>query len=134
MTKIFVDTNVILDLLMKRNDYADAITILNMGQNPNNELVVSVLSMANIAYVLRKVLSGDALYSALSDLSGFVTVATVSSDDYGRALEQKAKDFEDALQYFCAKSYKCSCIVTRNKKDFMFADDIPVLSPKEFLK
>ena len=41
------------------------------------------------------------------------------------------KDFEDGVQYFCAKKVDTDLIITRNKKDFKMSD-IEVLSPVEF--
>jgi predicted nucleic acid-binding protein len=46
---------------------------------------------------------------------------------------QHASDFEDCLLATCAKSNKCSAIVTRNKKDFL-AFGIKLLSPEELLE
>ena len=88
--------------------------------------------MSNIAYVLRKVLNSDELYVALNKLSSFLHIVSVSSEDYFAAVKLRARDFEDALQYFCAKSSGCDCIITRNIKDFVFSD-IPVVSSKNFL-
>lgn len=54
----------------------------------------------------------------------------------GSVLEQakqdlKFRDYEDAIQYYSAKS-KCDVIVTRNKKDFPHKD-VKVMNPEEFL-
>lgn len=48
------------------------------------------------------------------------------------AIRLRAKDFEDALQYYTAKENGVDCIITRNKKDFYFSD-FPVYTPEEFL-
>lgn len=96
-------------------------------------LCTSVLSMANVAYILRKKLQGDTLYVELGKLSKFVITVGLSAEDYEQALQLKAKDFEDALHYFCALSNECTAIVTRNKKDFKYST-IKVLSPEEFLR
>ena len=49
-----------------------------------------------------------------------------------QALSLKANDFEDALQYYSARSIFSDSIVTRNVRDFVFSE-IPVLTPSEFL-
>ena len=41
--------------------------------------------------------------------------------------------FEDALQYYSAKTVGADCIVTRNTKDFQFSE-IEILTPSEFIK
>lgn len=132
MKNLFIDTNVLLDLLMERDGYQEAAIIMDMSGSTEFRLSVSVLSMSNIAYVLRKVLNSDELYVALNKLSSFLHIVSVSSEDYFAAVKLRARDFEDALQYFCAKSSGCDCIITRNIKDFVFSD-IPVVSPKNFL-
>lgn len=131
--KIFVDTNIILDVLLKREGYVEAAKVLLVGSQDDDVLCTSVLSMANVAYILRKKQQGDALYVELGKLSKFVITVGLSAEDYEQALQLKAKDFEDALQYFCALSNECTAIVTRNKKDFKY-NTIKVLSPEEFLR
>ena len=131
--KIFVDTNIILDVLLKREGYVEAAKVLLVGSQDDGALCTSVLSMANVAYILRKKLQGDALYVELGKLSKFVITVGLSAEDYEQALQLKAKDFEDALQYFFALSNECTAIVTRNKKDFKY-NTIKVLSPEEFLR
>ena len=132
MKNLFIDTNVLLDLLMERDGYQEAAIIMDMSGSTEFRLSVSVLSMSNIAYVLRKVLNSDELYVALNKLSSFLHIVSVSSEDYFAAVKLRTRDFEDALQYFCAKSSGCDCIIIRNIKDFVFSD-IPVVSPKNFL-
>lgn len=60
-------------------------------------------------------------------------VGSVTNNDVLTAFQQKAKDFEDCLVATCAKSIRCDCIVTRNKKDFE-EFGIPVLTPAELLR
>ena len=49
------------------------------------------------------------------------------------ALTFIAPDFEDMLQYVCAKEHECDTIITRNKKDFIFST-LPLYTPTEFLQ
>jgi predicted nucleic acid-binding protein len=78
-------------------------------------------------------------YTSLSDKDCvFESDFSVSCDDLKKehlfsTLELEAKDFEDALQYYCACDNDCDIIVTRNKKDFDFST-IEVLTPEEFLQ
>ena len=62
----------------------------------------------------------------------FAEVTSVDSVAVKSAVELGTKDFEDALQYFSAKSIGADCIVTRNVKDFSFSE-VQVLTPQEFL-
>lgn len=95
-------------------------------------LYASVLTLANVAYILRKSLIGDALYVEMEKIANLLNVADLTKEHFLSALTLKSKDFEDALQYFCACSNDCEIIITRNKKDFSFSA-IDVFTPEEFL-
>jgi len=134
MKKVFVDTNVILDFLMKRSDFFDDVrTIMAMGYNRYCELYMSSLSFSNIAYIARTKLKGEALYKCFSSLRELIKVSSVTQADVDLAIKLQAKDFEDSLQYYSAKSVDADCIVTRNVKDFSFSE-IEILTPSEFIE
>ena len=132
MKKIFIDTNIIIDVLMQRDGYLSSAKVLALAKNREVSLFVSVLTMANLAYILRKTLRGDDFYNEMKKLSGLLNVVDTTNGHFLSALKLQAKDFEDALQYYCAVSNECEVIVTRNKKDFAFSA-IDVLFPEELL-
>lgn len=133
MKIIFLDTNIILDFLMKRDDFLkDAERILDMGYNQECKLFLSSLSFSNIAYIARQRYRGNELYDLLDKVREMMDVADVDKWAVERALKLRAKDFEDALQYYSALKINADYIITRNKKDFSFSD-IKVLTPKEFI-
>lgn len=131
MKKIFIDTNVIIDLLIKRDGYIASAKILALAKDTNVTLYSSVLTMANIAYILRKSFVGDGLYQQMSKLSKILCVSDLTNKQFEQAISLKARDFEDALQYYCALDNSCDVIITRNKKDFTFSA-IPVQTPEEY--
>lgn len=130
--KIFVDTNVLIDLICQREGYDQVGKILALGEFSQYTLYTSVLSIANIAYILRKVLKGDVLYQTMGKLSERIRISSMTQDDFDRAVALKASDFEDALQYYSALQADCEAIITRNKEDFLFSE-ISVYTPTEFL-
>ena len=133
MRRIFLDTNVVLDYLMERGDfYKDSEYIFQAAYNNEVELCLSALSFSNIAYITRKKFPKHELYELLAELRKMVTCTAVDDHVVDGALTKKAKDFEDALQYFSAVQAGADCIVTRNIKDFDFST-IKVLTPNEFL-
>ena len=134
MMKVFVDTNVMLDFLLKREKvFEDARTIMALGYNKRYELYMSSLSFSNIAYIARKELKGDALYDCFSNICELLTVSPVSQVEVDQAILLRADDFEDALQYSSAKTIGADCIVTRTIKDFPFSS-IELVTPEEFVK
>lgn len=134
MKKVFLDTNVILDYYLDRQGFSDdAEAILAYGYNQKCLLYVSALTYANVAYVAKKKFPGNAIYSVLNSVSEFALVSEIDADVVKSAIDLRTKDFEDALQYFSAKTFSADYIITRNVKDFQFSE-LPVLSPQEFLK
>lgn len=102
--KPFIDTNVLLEHVMQR-DNGELVRKLFIKLSEHNvQYYVSYLTMANAAYILK------------------------------RGKHSPVRDFEDLLQYQCAKDNHCDNIVTFNKKDYYFADDITILTPDEFIR
>ena len=130
--RVFLDTNVILDLIQRRVGYDDAALIMQKSENGEYSLYTSSLSMVNIAYILRKYYRGESLYHLLEELGDIIGVITVSSEAYHKALQSRALDFEDAIQLFSAIESDMDCIVTRNVQDFIF-DKLPIFTPFDFL-
>lgn len=131
MKKLFIDTNIIIDLLIKRDGYIASAKILALAKDNDVTLYSSVLTMANIAYILRKSFVGDGLYQQMMKLSKILSVSDITKTQFEQAISLKARDFEDALQYYCAIDNSCDVIITRNKKDFTFST-ITVLTPEEY--
>ena len=130
--RVFLDTNVILDLIQRRVGYDDAALIMQKSENGEYSLYTSSLSMVNIAYILRKYYRGESLYHLLEELGDIIGVISVSSEAYHKALQSRALDFEDAIQLFSAIESDMDCIVTRNVQDFIF-DKLPIYTPFDFL-
>lgn len=132
MKKIFLDTNVILDFVMHREGEIYAMDILQMGEDEKISLCTSLLSMANVAYILRK-LPQKELYKILKLLTTMIGVLPMNKEQFSNALQIEHVDFEDVLQYECAKDALCDCIITSNKKHFDFSK-LSVYSPIEYIE
>ena len=133
MKRIFLDTNVIVDFILEREGAEDAANILQLAEDGKIELAVSFLTMANTAYIARKGHTQEQLYSIMTDLSDMLKTLPMDETQLKQALECPATDFEDMLQYQCAKANLCDIIITRNCKHFAFAQ-LPILTPSEYLK
>lgn len=116
--RLFLDTNVLLDVLLERPGYGAVLEIMQRGADGKATLCVSYLSMANIAYVLRKDQNGLILSPTLKQISALTEVLPMDQAQLQRALLLAGPDFEDVLQAVCAESGQCSAIITRNPKDF----------------
>lgn len=118
--KIMIDTNIILDVLYKREDfYEDSLNIFRLCETKTIIGYVSTLSIANIIYIMRKDLSKEKINELLTWMSIIFKIVDLKSDDLINAAAFNIKDFEDALQYAQAKRIKANFIVTRNIKDYL---------------
>lgn len=116
--KLFLDTNVLLDILLERPGYEAALDILQLGSDGKAVLCTSYLSMANIAYVLRKEFSGGILLPTLKQISSLLEVLPMDGTQLQQALLLSGPDFEDILQAVCAAAAGCRIILTHNTKHF----------------
>jgi len=135
MTRIFIDTNIILDLLLDRHPfYEDAAIIASLAEKGRIELVISALSITNAHYVIKNK-ENDQL--ARVKLIGFKMIVNeivdLTNTHLDKALIAKMKDFEDALQINAAIQANCQVIVTRNERNFL-GSGMSVISPSQFLK
>lgn len=134
MEKVFVDTNIIIDLLAKREPfYKDAQDLFTLSDKKEIHLCISSLSFANAYYSIAKHHKEVDAKKYLAKFKVLVTVLPLEDKAIELALASEFNDFEDGLQYFTAMDNDSHIIVTRNKKDFKNSK-IPVLTAGEYLK
>jgi len=120
MKKILIDTNIVIDLLAKREPfYQEAAKLFSLADKTKVRLFVSALSFANINYVLLKQRKPEETKQILRKLKLIVGILDLEEKIINLALnDNDFNDFEDALQYFSAIENNIDIIVTRNLKDF----------------
>ena len=132
MNRIFLDTNFIMDLLAREGDFqANAIKVLEIGASKKIKFYVSFLTLANFAYITRKD-SKENLFDNLKTCCRLFTVIPNEKSQLINSINLNPNDLEDAIQFECAKSEKCECIITRDPEGFEFSS-IPIISPVEFI-
>ena len=137
MTKIFLDTHVILDLYIPgREGKAAARALLDLKESAGDDirLYISFLSVADIAYVLRKHFGKERLKELIRELLHFCDVLPMSDSSIYDALESPCPDFEDALQISCAEMKECDFLLSSNLRHFQGNTWITVLSAEQFIK
>jgi len=133
MIQIFLDTNVILDLLAKRSPFYDSIAkVATLADEKKIRLVSSPISFTTIEYVLSKYESSDSILNKLRKFKIICQVCEVNDETIEKALNSGFADFEDSVQYFSAIQSSCSIIITRNGKDFKNSS-IPIMTAEEYL-
>jgi predicted nucleic acid-binding protein len=130
---LFIDTNVLIDLIDKREPfYKDVAIIFSLAENKKFKLATSSLSFVNTFYVVSKSSSGLLVLDALKKIRIICAISNIDEIVVDQSLISNFNDFEDAVQYFSAIHHKCDIIITRNKKDFKNSE-IPVMTPMELL-
>ena len=134
MKNIFIDTDIVLDLLAKRKSfYISAAHLFTLADRGKLDINVSSLTFATLFYLLSKDNGQERAKKILFKFKSLVTVLPVDNKIIELALSSEFKDFEDGIQYFCAIENKCAAILTRNLTDYKYAD-IPVMNAESFLK
>ena len=135
MKKVFVDTNILVDLIADRKPFSKfAIQLFSKAEERKIKLYASSHSIATTHYLLKKYIDEKDLREVLFYILDYLNIIAIDLDVLKKGLKSKHKDFEDALQIISAYSIeKIDCIVTRNIKDFK-ESEIRVLSPDELIK
>ncbi len=116
--KVFVDTNVLIDFVADRKDFAaEADRLFALGVTGRIKLMTSALSYVTAMYVAHKYEYQNVGESLLA-VSNFVEVLDLQASTVVEMLTAGWKDYEDATQNATAIKANADCIVTRNKKDF----------------
>ena len=132
--KVMIDTNIILDVLLDREPFAEnSSKILTLCEKNILNGIISASSITDIFYIVRKYLhSTEETYNVIDQILKIVNICDVTELNVKKAFSEHSKDFEDCLLAVCAKSNQCSCIITRNKKDYLDFD-ILTYTPDEYL-
>ena len=134
MEKVFIDTDIILDVLAKREPYFKyAAHLLSLADKGKIKVGVSSLTFSNLNYLLSKQYGAAEARKILVRFKTIVQVTAVDDKIIELALGSNFKDFEDAIQYYCAINNGFKTLLTRNLKDYKAAK-IPVMTAESYLK
>jgi len=131
--RVFVDTNVLMDVLARREPfYADAARIWSLAERGRIEALVSAISYNNIYYVIRRASSRRSAEKALRLIRDVFAAVPLSVQILNQAIDSGFEDFEDAIQFYSALHADAECLITRDASHFP-AEELPVLPPAGFL-
>lgn len=132
--KIFLDSDVLLDILLKREPHFDhSQKLLALIENSRIEGHTSSLILANCYYIVENNKDKSTAEKAIRKLRSILIILPFTDKEIGESLSSNFKDFEDGVQYFITINNGIDTIITRNVDDYKLAN-IKVLSPIEFLK
>jgi predicted nucleic acid-binding protein len=131
--RLLLDTNVVMDLLLKRNPwYFEAKEIWRLTTTGRLNPFVSASALTDIFYLCRRQLGAERAFGNLKFCIDGFAICSVSRDDIERAFIVPGADFEDNLQIVIASRERIDAIVTRDPDGFT-GSAIPALSPLELL-
>ena len=133
--RLFVDSDVILDLVLQREDHSEfAQNLFDQFQQGRCTLYTSSIVLANIHFIIRKLHDIKFANSSILFVNKHFKIIDANNDDIENSIRSKFSDFEDGVQYFSALcSKKIDVLVTRNIKDYKHAQ-LPVFTPKQWCK
>lgn len=132
--KVFLDTNVVIDLLGEREQfYKSAAKIATLADLGKIQIFVSALTYSTAYYILNRYESNEVVKEKIRRFKVIAETSDLTDIVVDKGLASGFMDFEDSLQYYCAEKMGCKIIITRNGKDFK-ESAIPVLTPDEYLK
>ena len=133
MNKVFVDTDVIIDLLAQRIPHFHFSAVLfTFAEMKKIELFTTPLIFANTFYIIRKQLGNEEAKKAMRKLRVLVHIIDSSEAVVDKALNSDFADFEDAIQYYTSLENGINILLTRNLRDYKKAS-LVVQTPEAFL-
>ncbi len=134
--KVFLDTNVLLDMLISsRADHLCSLRLLKLIRDRKISGVLTTQSIIDAAYVQtqrRKVTAQD-FKTAMKLICSLVDVVSITSEDIDRVNASSIEDYEDAAQVSCALDCGCDVIVTRDSRIGRFTD-LALYSPQGLIE
>lgn len=130
---VLIDTNVILDLALKREPwFEDGIAVLWRCRASHSSFI-AWHTLPTLYYVMLRNKVGEVdVRLFCRDLVSWVRVASTRHTHVLNAFNYPMVDFEDALQASAAESVSADWVVTCNLTDFE-GSPVPAISPSQFL-
>jgi predicted nucleic acid-binding protein len=131
--RVFLDTNVLLDIAWRRPPFAAASRqVLERCDLLGCELSIAAHGLATIFHLAERMSGSHTAIAMVHQLLGWAEVAPLGDMEARAALGYGIRDYEDALQAAAAVSAGADWLVTRDAVGFAGCP-VPTLSPDEFL-
>ncbi len=101
--KLFLDTNVVIDVIAAREPFvADSTAVFNLCETGKAEGIISALTLCTVSYILRKYVTPGTMRTKLQQFRNVLTPVDLSVSLLDKALASPISDFEDAVQFYTA--------------------------------
>jgi predicted nucleic acid-binding protein len=133
MGSVLVDTNVLLDVLIKREPFVGASkAALLKAVESDNRLIVAVSQLTDIFYIIKRQANEQTARKSVLNIQKQFEIVDVYVEDGDKAIRSAMPDFEDALLDRVAARNGASLILTRNTVDFEYSE-VLAMSPDDYL-
>ena len=136
---IYIDTNIVIDISdsARENHEASFTYVIECFKEKRCELFINSDTLSTLFYILsnRSTLTKVEVLEKMRFVNEIFTLVVIESEDVLSALNlceedtTRYNDYEDAMQYICAKKVDADVIVT-NDKNFI-AEDIKIVKTKQ---
>lgn len=134
-TKVFLDANVLLDYILKRENYESSRMIFEMEDRHKVRLFISCSILHIVGHFLSKTLGSPLAKITIMKLLDHVKVVGGNHESTLMALESDFSDIEDSLQYHTALINKMDYLVSLDKGFQKFSSKkLPIVDVDSFLK
>lgn len=130
---VLIDTNIILDMVLKRENYRLTVLLFETIEKIGARAYITATTVTDLFYIIhRQTHNKERTYSIMQNIFKIVYVLSVTGEDIRKAFDRGWKDFEDCVQYVTAQDNQMDYIITSNGKDFESHDEIVVL-PEQWI-
>ena len=131
--RILLDTNVVLDAVLKRDKWlAETLVLLEAHEKGDIEAFLSANSITDVYYIVRRQTDRTVAKTSVEWCLSMFPIAPVTGQTLKTAVSLNGKDFEDNVQIACVNELGLDGIVTRDVADFQ-ATGISVFTPQALL-
>ena len=132
--RVLLDTNVVLDVLLKRNPWmAQSAAVWDLCDKGLLEGSLGATTITDIFYFSRRAINLEAAHNAVQVCLDTFAICEVNRVILEAAKAKSGNDFEDNILIACAEMHSLDGIVTRDKKGFKDAA-VPAYTPHELLQ
>ena len=138
MVKVFIDTNVLIDLLVpSRKGYNCATELFTLVFDSNIEAAISTQSILDAIYAGQKYPEVDmaSLRTKLENLTLKTNIGQVNSFDVRSALRNPNPDIEDSAHISFAYDQVCDFFITNDQKllNRKLPSPLKAMTPEQFV-
>ncbi len=136
--KVFLDTNIILDVLdARRHSAQTSIRIMELARKGYLEAVVTTQSILDAYYIASRCgIKKSEVDSLTKWMMSTINVRVINEPDIREALRKDNPDFEDNCQLAHADFEGCDYFITNDKKVLKRTDFSPIkmITPEQFVE